>query len=307
MQATRDIFCKLLHFSTSRKLLLSASLFLSVNMVVFTSTAQDVQDKAVFYRSRSTAIVDKLIKQGYRKFHEVDLYELKEKIPQVSWRKAAPGEVTPDFAGQRGSAFYLRDHKEVTIMAEPRDFTQESNDILSLHEALGALGYKDKNYEISLWLYHLESTNTGIKTIVKFSHPYKWNQVDGGTSVGGGGDMTGLTVKLKVLEKIWQRHTMWSDYLQFYFHMPFEPNNNTKDQTIKYSWGASDMSREDYEYDIRPGNKEYPSYSPRQVTEVQVPVLAWKKASEKERERILTSIADTIIRHANKGISKWDR
>jgi hypothetical protein len=273
------------------------NLLILISMILTTgASASALSDSApALFQKRSTVIVDSLARQGFVVVGELRLDELKAAIPQISWRSPVNGEDPPANVGNRASAYYISDKKEVTVIAEPQDYSPEILDILSLHEAFGALGYIDTNYEKSLALYLIAAAKENyhkdfVKDTFQLVHASR-----GGTSVTGGGDLIGLAVKLNVLKTIWSKHSIYLSFLYDFLQMPFEPNYSPLMHEPVYAWqevGNPGL------WVLRAGAK----YSPKRVVGVTVPGAVWKRSSKSERDRIVESIADTMITHDTHGI-----
>jgi hypothetical protein len=118
----------------------------------------------------------------------------------------------------------------VHISPIPRDALESLAD-LELHEALGTLGYEDNQYALSTSLRVLAETESAEtreklkKTLEKgvFSEKNLRNQHDGGSSVGGGGDIRALIIKNQVLAEILKENRKVSmDFLTNYPLINFE-------------------------------------------------------------------------------------
>ncbi len=89
------------------------------------------------------------------------------------------------------------------------------NPIRDLHMSLGALGYFDENYELSLTLFLLDpktqkKIGVDVEKITKFlflnmqkrTENPKYQHQGGATSVGGGGDANAMYIKLWALSSV---------------------------------------------------------------------------------------------------------
>ncbi len=190
-------------------------------------------------QSSANYLIDVLIKAHQTKLGNFDLLELKKQIAEVHWR--ALSSLTSIIAGPEGArSTALYSVEETTVIVSPGEWqlTDEGpQPMISFHEALGALGYSDEKYQISvcmgvLSLLGLANSNASIpdnKTVsdgLNFLAPIlKQNSIlfgsarrtdtpfyviaaggGGVTSTGGGGDHYGITMKFMVataLYKIW--------------------------------------------------------------------------------------------------------
>ncbi len=157
---------------------------------------------------------------------ELDLSELQREIKQVHWNLVT-NKFVAGSGGRRASAIYIVEKKAVFISRPAwEQISEETRAVASLHEALGALGYKEEEYTMSLglqllaqesaapdfrldkaqmpWLENFARLQRRIKTPVYFSE--NEGTISG---VGGGGD--GYEIKLKILllnrvRELWKSH-----------------------------------------------------------------------------------------------------
>lgn len=142
--------------------------------------------------------------------------DLRAEFRTVAWYEFADGLERPNFTGERRSAFYLREPKEVHVAQSLSRVSDDELALIGLHEGLGALGYDDRNYQISgsLWFLKGEKRPDAINwfrdtiafVAVKRKDPpsllVAFGEGGSGTSVGGGGDLTAILVKYRVLRRI---------------------------------------------------------------------------------------------------------
>lgn len=248
------------------KLSRSLPLTLSIFLTGAPSWGNDFSTVEVF-RGKSTVIVDQLISKGYGELRSVNLLDLKNQAPEVIWR-AYDGEVQPKDIFDRGSAYYRKDSKTVTILSDVVDFSENAVDVLALHEMLGALGVKDENYQTSLGLYLLadpELANPG-SFLIKEGLENAMEFLGGtGTSVSGGGDMTALTLKLKAWERLKSADVKISGFLAF-ASQSVEPDHVDMNSEVRID--ISTRSHRDFE--------------------IVVPARAWASGTPSLREKILS-------------------
>ncbi len=153
----------------------------------------------------AASIPNDLLKKGTTQIGDLNLKKLVEEIKTVDFEIFENGFLAGS-GKKRSSSIYFVEQKKVIINSLALKFlAQEFFGPLALHEALGALGYYDENYEISLGLFLLlMPDNLGLKEILvqsslfkdlkrRTSEPLYAN--GGATSIGGGGD--GLTMEAK--------------------------------------------------------------------------------------------------------------
>lgn len=176
-------------------------------------------------------VIQGLQKEGIQKVGDFDLTKFSQEAQQISWSKnsgAAPSLV----AGERTSAYYRVDKKAVYISDNLPPETLASLPDLELHEALGALGYEDNSYVLSSALRTLLDVKEPQKRqqLLReygqdlFSKPSLKIRTEGGSGVGGGGDIRALVIKHQVLSSLLRTHPrISSDFLVIYPQINFEP------------------------------------------------------------------------------------
>lgn len=222
------------------------------------SVARAAQTEMESYQGSAPQIVDLLIKQGVTSVNGLDLAAIRKNLPTVRWRALAPGETVPDFVGHRTTAFYRTKNKVVTIMAKPRYMNKFMMAVIALHESLGALGYDDHKYQMSIGLGMMAlTTGNPADDQVKRASESKLVQVAmGGFSVGGGGDFLGLAAKMGTMEQFMrifhgdirnlQRFIALdfeADYKaksEFEFHVSFDKEGKPIFQVPALAWNTDD-------------------------------------------------------------------
>lgn len=167
----------------------------------------------------SQKILSDLISSGHRNLGALDLVQARDGMKSIRWLALGEqGVAVGSGAARRGSAVNLTEEKAVLInipmIASGNRVSKEQLEILYLHEGLGAQGYDDEEYQISTVLYLLNQganidSSYFDKEFKKTSKPRATNRVyrneDGGTSVGGGGDINSLGINTQVVEKIYSK------------------------------------------------------------------------------------------------------
>jgi hypothetical protein len=161
-------------------------------------------------------IPDKLIALGYERIGELDLKRLKKDLKKVSWYRIGGGFLSGS-GGTRMTGLYSSKNHEAFINTLNWDWVRSDLQALTvLHEGLGASGYIDEDYQISLALWFLsERSRDELRSLIGESKP-TWQSLgqierregeavyrdSGGiTGIGGGGDYVGLNVKATLLEQ----------------------------------------------------------------------------------------------------------
>lgn len=232
------------------------------------SKADELPSIAEVFKGKSTVIVDQLIAQGHKELKAVNLEDLRSRAPEIVWR-AYNGEKLPAGILERGSAYYLKNSKTVTVMTDIADYSPDSVNVLALHESLGALGIKDENYQTSLGMYLLagarsDSAKKRLKESIQFLG-------GSGTSVTGGGDLTALSIKLKIWDRLKIYEIKISEFLAF-ASQSFEPNRSVTESEVRI----------------------HPSILSKSGIEIRLPVNVWKNGDPEEMERVLSQTVTLV-------------
>lgn len=181
--------------------------------------------RAQLFKTASTEILDRLLSKGLTPIRSLDIQAMRDEAATVTWKALAPGEAIPGFAKGRTSAFYFREGKTVTVAADPSVYSPQALSVLALHETLGALGYDDRFYQLSIALYAYSLTNLDNEANRKEREFQKAaffplirmaaREEGSGTRVGGGGDFLGMIMKMQTLLSIWHRPLRPDHYQQF--------------------------------------------------------------------------------------------
>jgi hypothetical protein len=132
---------------------------------------------------------------------DLKIKDILKELEQVNWevtqKAITVGSGKPRFACN----YFVR---EVKVICNSSASSPAVMPLVTLHEGLGALGYLDENYEISsaISIHALTKRKTPIqgvteslRNIRKRTKDEIYNSPGGGTSVGGGGDSVGVTLK----------------------------------------------------------------------------------------------------------------
>jgi hypothetical protein len=177
-------------------------LFGSMTFAQQNSTVQD-------FRLAAYAIPKALHDKGYRKLGDINLVDFTKKMESVKVGTVKDLVVPVQGGDVRSSAQWQRvpgQQPKILINQKMWTPTPESyKPLISLHENLGALGFNDKDYNLSsaMWLLaHPETdevlTDKEKSTIIDYLNGAAEN--GGVIGVSGGGDMGGAGLKKETLE-----------------------------------------------------------------------------------------------------------
>lgn len=200
------------------------------------------------FRPLSKDHVEKVLARGIKKIGKLDLKKLSKELDKVEWRTFDLGFLAGS-GGVRTTSIYLVEKKMVVInilalnnlVGKPVHINS-----LALHEAMGALGYEDENYDLSsaisfLATTHLENlvTLSYVKNIFSNFTISKENRLyaaksGGSTVVGGGGDAVIIELKQRLLKR--------------YFEWISENNKNYSSDQIRTGFEA--LTRQKIEFNL---------------------------------------------------------
>jgi hypothetical protein len=169
------------------------------------------------FRPLSRKHVEMALEQGYEKIGKLNLNKLLKELDTVEWRTFDLGFLTGS-GGKRTTSIYLvKDNMVVINMYALQNLVGKPIPLYSwsLHEALGALGYEDENYEVSSSISFLANNKSpGIEDLTsidfvkhnfdsfKRSKKERVYEMSGGsTVVGGGGDAALIQLKQLLLKR----------------------------------------------------------------------------------------------------------
>lgn len=200
------------NFLTSLKQFKPITLFLLISVIGLEVAAQNQSAFLKLFAAQSLAIPEKLIAIKKTKVGQLDIEQLLAEIKTLTWMENAAGVFQAGSGETRTGAIYDVEKRTITLNSGRAQFEpKDTMSIASLHEALGALGYIDENYQLSLLLKIHSLTDQERSTIFdeqdfnrenirflnleKRTKNFKYVMAGGATSVGGGGD--GIVVQLK--------------------------------------------------------------------------------------------------------------
>jgi hypothetical protein len=190
-------------------------LLLAIAFLASSVSAQTVRGTPnEIFRPISKHIVQQLVDLGIKKVGMMDVEKLLADLETVEWRTFSLGFFAGS-GGKRQTSIYLVEQRMVAVSTYALDNLVGQPIPLwewALHEALGALGYPDENYELTTSLHFLVKNNT-LETSQRINFVEEsfsaisirtTNQIyssEGGTTIiGGGGDAPIITFKTQLLD-----------------------------------------------------------------------------------------------------------
>ncbi|MDO9181205.1 MAG: hypothetical protein Q7U04_02295 [Bacteriovorax sp.] len=162
----------------------------------------------------SKQFVETLLDRGIIKIGKLDLEKLLSELDEVQWRFMEEGFLMGS-GGVRFTGIYIVKNKMVVINIPGLELLQKKPVPLTpwtLHEAMGALGYEDENYELSSVISFVAQTDEDTPIPVDFVKN-KFSKIDrrqsdrtyllagGATVIGGGGDAVLVQLKQLLLKQ----------------------------------------------------------------------------------------------------------
>lgn len=195
--------------------LLTTVVFL-FSMVAFAQTESVTGSPNEIFRPLSKRMVEKVVKQGITKVGDLDLPYLLEMLDTVEWRTFDIGFLGGSGGGRHTSIYMVESRMVVVNMLSLQNLvgTEVRIDRWALHEALGALGYPDENYDITTSLTFIadapqskaatradlvERSLSNIK-LTTTNRVYE-SSSGGSTVIGGGGDAPIVELKCRLLDR----------------------------------------------------------------------------------------------------------
>lgn len=206
------------------------------------------------FRPLSKKIPQAIIDQGIKKIGDLDVAKLIAKLDTVEWRTFDLGFLSGSGGKRQTSIYIVKDRMVVVNMLALQNLVEKPVriDRWALHEALGALGYDDENYEITTALTFVSPADKGLERVDLVERTlsnlqirttdHVYDNVGGTTIIGGGGDAPIIELKTRLLE----RYDAWVE-----LHRPgLNPSQKKKglrrliDQSIEFSMDSSHNSVE---------------------------------------------------------------
>lgn len=173
------------------------------------------------FRPLSKKHVEMAMELGYEKIGKLKLNKLLGELETVEWRTFELGFLSGSGGKRTTSIYIVKDTMVVINMYALQNLVGKPVPLYSwaLHEALGALGYDDENYELSSSISFLANNkNEGFENLTsidfikhnfnsvkKSKHEKTYLMAGGSTVVGGGGDAVLIQLKQLLL----QRYLVW--------------------------------------------------------------------------------------------------
>lgn len=112
-----------------------------------------------YLSGKSTELIDAILGSGrYIKIGELDLVALRKEMKTVKWRAYVGKPIVVGPGGARSTAVYSVKQRLVVVSREEWfEMDEAIRQLISLHEGLGALGYRDEKYQITLSISLLAS------------------------------------------------------------------------------------------------------------------------------------------------------
>ena len=166
-----------------------------------------------YFRPLSQLPLDRLIDRGIFKIGSINLKQLRKKIGKVNWDVLAYGMISGSGDKRFTAVNYMRDKRVIINRQIFERFADQYNESFLLHEALGAIGINDENYQLSSLIGSLgmeedmDVLKRKISEIEKsgsLKTDRRWLEVryqleEGGTIIGGGGDIETINFKTRCL------------------------------------------------------------------------------------------------------------
>ena len=170
------------------------------------------------FRSLSKKDLEKLLNQNIVKIGDMNLIKLSKELETVEWRTFDLGFLGGSGGKRMTSIYIVKDKMVVINTLSLQSLVGKPIKMFSwaLHEALGALGYDDENYELSSSISFLANNpshlnSTGVDYVqshfleLKKSSTGRVYTLNGGsTVVGGGGDAIIIDLKQRLLSRYFE-------------------------------------------------------------------------------------------------------
>lgn len=194
-------------------------LFLLVSLFAYQSSLANPlwnrasQRNSVIYKELATRVIEGLLKKNINRIGSHSVPQIGSDIlKKVQWGES--WAFLKGSGGVRSCGFYLKNIAILNIHCT-NNLSRETHPVLLLHEALGALGCYDENYEVSLSFWgtdkfpHLRSffdkfAKIKYQKCVPRDRKYKNRcELSGGIdSFGGGGDGFAIELKMLMIERV---------------------------------------------------------------------------------------------------------
>ncbi len=238
-------------------------------------------------------IVQKLLADGVSRVGKLDLLQFQKEIEDVRW-EVTHDEIPIEVVGLRRSGYYSVVEKKVTVTHAATKEPAENLELLELHEALGALGYRDGNYSQSMALNILNKVkDPSLRKILLNSYgdsifSEKNLKIAGGSSVGGGGDSESLMLKNQIFDSIFNGEaSLLPDFFVEFPEVNFEPWEDIETQHV---WAQYSVKNKKSNL-IVPGARQDQNFY--EVLTFFYPAMLWK--NEPVLGKILSEIKEILL------------
>lgn len=193
-----------------RQILLTFILLLSFgiqSVLAVTGTPNEI------FRPLSKQIVQKIVDNGTTKIGDTNLLELLDLLDTVEWRTFDLGFLAGSGGKRQTSMYFVKDRMVVVNMLSLQNLVGKPVRLThwALHEALGALGYPDEVYDLTIALTfmaqpdtystdRIEYVETTLSDIQVSATERQYGKEGGVTIIGGGGDAEIIEFKSLLLE-----------------------------------------------------------------------------------------------------------
>lgn len=266
-------------------------------------------------------ILQKLRDRGVHQVGDFNLEEFTRAVedPQhgVRWGSAPSDGTRPLFAAGRRSAYFTVNDKKVYLGDDLRSYPEDAVSQLELHEALGATGYNDRQYQISSSLHMLSALPAGTveeqaRTVLArelFQNSMlkgmptnpQGDATGGATSIGGGGDVIALMAKSLVLNHILTQYGELNSelsrkisrkLLEAYPRIGFEPQYDPHQQFVAVQYLAKTKNSRSRPWAGVPFDS---GTGAQEMITIYVPALKWQSANEAGAHEAVINEAARLI------------
>lgn len=174
--------------------------------IISSTLITKAQESSLPLQHRGGVLVNTLLSQGVTQIGDMNLREFKEAIEGVEYRSMDEGQ--REGWESRRDAYYLVDESTVYSRPEYQFESEVGMNLFGNHEAAGAAGYCDKNYELTLTMatitvlpaYQQQAMINSAYAREVFSSDNIYASNGGCTGIGGGGELEVAFLKYKIVK-----------------------------------------------------------------------------------------------------------